>query len=118
MSSEIIKFHLVCKKISSFLPVKVFAVLINKCITDQYDSIYATEIFSSKSKFYNWIDTAQLNVHLTQFELDCPGNGLDHPTHETLPAQLAGDMCVQLYSHTQTSAATLYYNRLSLILAR
>ena len=25
--------------------------------------------------------TAQLNLHLTQFELDCPGNGLDHPTH-------------------------------------
>ena len=68
------------------------------------------------------IDTPQRNLQLTQFELDCPGNGLDHPTHhpthETLPAQLASDMCVQLYSHTQTSAATLYYNRLSLILAR
>ena len=35
-----------------------------------------------------------------------------HPTHETLPAPLAGDMCVQMYSHTQTSAA---YNCLSLI---
>ena len=69
-----------------------------------------------------FVDTAQLNIHLNQFELDCPGNGLDHPPHPPhpwkSPSQLAGDMCVQLYSHTQTSAANLYYNRLSLILAR
>jgi hypothetical protein len=72
--------------------------------------------------FFPFFSETQLNLNLSQLELDCRGNGLEYPsttppTHETLPDQLAGDMCVQLYSDTPTRAATLYYNRLSLILA-
>ena len=52
------------------------------------------------------IDTAQLNLNLTQLELECLGIGLDHRTHPTPPMKLCVVVVVEPLTMEMFQAST------------